>query len=164
MRKKYCLGLGALIGVLGLALVWTASAHSQRTKPAEEAGLAKGIAKRAGLKEADVNKVLQAMGPAVRDELTRGRTVTIQGLGTFRVVRIAEHKDMILGGRSGGTPVVVPGVNSVEFLAAGEVVSAANAPGAVPAEVVPPFEYVPLPGQTPGQKMGRTRVPSSRQP
>ena len=37
-------------------------------------------------------------------------------------------------------------------------------PKAKPAETVPPFQYVPLPGQTPGQKTPRTRVPPTRVP
>jgi hypothetical protein len=34
----------------------------------------------------------------------------------------------------------------------------------VPADVVPPFQYIPLPNQTPGQKMPNVRTPGIRVP
>jgi hypothetical protein len=75
------------------------------------------------------------------------------------VVRIAEHRDMVTG-----RPVVVPARNTVEFLGGGELTDAANGPGAQPAEVVPPFQYNTIPGQTPGQKVGPVRTPGTRTP
>jgi nucleoid DNA-binding protein len=163
MRRGQWLALGTLLGAMVLVLAWTSPVQSQRAQEEKkEETLALKIAKQAKLSEENANRFLQALGPAIRAELAAGKTLTLPGLGTFRVVRVPEHKDMIVGGRSGGTPIVVPGVNRVEFLADGAVTSAANSATAIPAEVVPPFQYVPLPGQTPGQKMGRTHVPTIR--
>jgi nucleoid DNA-binding protein len=165
MRKGHWLGLGILLGVIVLILAVASPAHSQKAPPPKEEGsLVQKLARSAKLSEEQAGRFLEALGPAIRAELAAGKTVNLPGLGTFRVVRIAEHKDMIVGGRQGGTPIVVPAVNNVEFLPAGELSSAANAPTAVPADVVPPFQYNPLPGQTPGQKSGRTRVPTIRVP
>jgi hypothetical protein len=70
---------------------------------------------------------------------------------------VEEHRDL-----QNGRPVVIPAVNTVEFLPAGDLLDSANGPDAQPAESVPPFQYIPLPHQTPGQKVGRTRVPPIR--
>lgn len=163
MRKGHWLALGILLGAIVLTLVTTSPAQSQRIAPREE-GLAPRIAKQAGLTEEQANKFLQAIGPAVRAELAAGKTVNIPNLGTLRVVRVPAHRDMIVGGREGGTPIVVAGNNTVEFLAAGDLAAAANSVNAVPADVVPPFQYITIPGQMPGMKQGRTRVPQTRVP
>jgi nucleoid DNA-binding protein len=149
---------------MAMVLGWASPVQSQRVQKEDEGTLVQKIARQAKLSEDNANRFLQALGPALRSELAAGKTVTLPGVGTLRVVRIPEHRDMIVGGRSGGTPVVVGSVNNVEFLPAGEMTSAANSATAIPAEVVPPFQYIPLPGQTPGQKMGRTRVPTTRSP
>jgi nucleoid DNA-binding protein len=109
------------------------------------------------LPDAEVAKVLDALGPSVRGLLGEGRTVEIANLGTFRVVRIPEHKDLV-----DGRPATIGGSNFVEFLATGRFADAANQPGVQPAESVPPFEYNPLPDQTKGLKTGPTRQPNSR--
>jgi nucleoid DNA-binding protein len=109
------------------------------------------IARAAKLSEEQVTRVLEALGPAVQDELKRGKTVNLSGLGTFRVVRIAEHKDL-----RNGQPVTVPATNTIEFLPVASVVDSANSAGAQPSETVPAFEYTPLPTQTPGQRTQRT--------
>jgi nucleoid DNA-binding protein len=107
--------------------------------------------------EDDITKVLQALGPVMREELSKGQAVTIQGLGTFRIVKLAEFRDL-----RDGKPVVIPARNTVEFLPSEGTLDAANSEDAAPAVVVPAFEYKTMPGQTPGQKMGRTRVPDVR--
>jgi nucleoid DNA-binding protein len=107
----------------------------------------------------DVDDVLKLLGPAISAKLARGERVEIPGLGTFRVVRVGEHRDMI-----DGRPGVVPAHNYVEFLPVQDIVNAANAPGAVPAETVPAFQYNVLPGQTPGQRFPGVRTPSTRVP
>lgn len=147
-------GLGTLAVVLTLAT----PAHSQRQPPAEET-LQSRVAKTAKLSEQDVAKLLTALGPAIQEELSRGKTVTLPGLGTFRVVRIAEHTDLQV---PQGKPVVVPAVNTVEFLAGGELQAAANSKTAKPAETVPEFKYVPLPDRVPSSKMPNTKVPRNR--
>lgn len=167
MSKRHGWALAALLGGLGLTLALNAPVHSQKApeiksgSPKQKAPdtLQGRVAQASKLSEDDVNKVLKALGPAVRDELKRGKTVTLPGLGTLRVVRIPQHKDMEIGT---GRPLTVAAENTIEFLPTGELVGAANSDGAVPAETVPPFQYIPLPGQTPGQKVGQTRVPSTR--
>ncbi len=155
MRRSYLLSGLALVLVFGLA----APGHSQKpaAKDKKNETLAQRLARESNLKEEDINKVLKALGPAVRDELTRGKTVSLQGLGTFRVVRVAGHRDL-----REGRPVNVPPSNYVEFLPTGEVLNSANSDTAVPAETVPAFEYEPLPNQTKGQKVGPTRAPAVR--
>src|SRR5205807_10594682 len=103
-------------------------------------------------------KFYNAVGSAIREQLQRGKSVSVPGLGTFRVVRVAEHKDMAAGGR----PIVVPACNTVEFVGTVEVSDGVNVEGITPAETVPAFQYIPNPNQTPGQKMGRTHTPSQR--
>jgi|SRR5947209_2465607 len=163
MRKGQRLALAGLVGGLGLVLVLATPVHSQKKDPrdAKDDTLAGRLAKATKFSEQDVNKFMQAFGPAVQEELRRGRAVSVPGLGTFRVVRVPEHKDMQVGS---GRPVTVAASNTVEFIPAGELGNAANSTGAVPAETVPPFEYVPLPGQTPGQRTPRTRTPGQRTP
>jgi nucleoid DNA-binding protein len=163
MRRGQWLALGTLLAAIVVVLSWAGPGRSQKAAaPPPDEPLATKLAKSAKLSEENAMRFLQALGPAIRAELAAGKTVNLPGLGTFRVVRVPDHKDMIIGGRSGGTPIIVPGKNEVEFLADGSLSSAANSATAIPSEVVPPFQYVPLPGQTPGQKTGRTHVPTIR--
>jgi nucleoid DNA-binding protein len=171
MRKLQWGVLVALVGTLGLVLGLAAPARSQRPQPGkpgqparpnqpkekEKETLKGRLARVTRLPEQDVTKLLAELGPAVRDQLAAGNQVELPGLGTFRVVRVPEHRDLV-----GGRPAVIPASNNVEFLPAGSIVNAANGPGAVPAVTVPPFEYNPLPQQTPGQKVGNTRTPNTR--
>ncbi len=158
MRKRQWLALGMLLGALVVILSVTAPVHSQR--PRKELTLTQKLARAAKLTDGDATRLFNALGPVIREELAGGKQVTIQGLGTFRVVRIPEHRDLVTGPYS--QPITVPAQNSVEFLPSGEVVTSANSATAEPADTVPPFQYIPLPGQTPGQKTGRTRVPITR--
>jgi DNA-binding protein HU-beta len=172
MHKGKWLALGTLLGAVVVVTFWASPAHSQkppaapppqpgfvpRPQPKEET-LIQRVAREAKTGEEESKRVFDALGPAIRAELARGKEVTIPGLGTFRVVRVAEHRDL-----RGGRPVMVPASNTVEFLAAGEIAEAANTEGAVPADVVPPFQYIVLPNQTPGQKMPNVRTPGIRVP
>ena len=81
----------------------------------------------------------------------------LKGLGTLRVVRVPEHRDLV-----DGRPATIPASNYVDFLPAGGLVEAANAPGAVPQDTVPPFQYVPLPDQTKGLRTPEERMPNVR--
>ena len=157
MRKPQWWALGGLLGAAALLAGLTAPARSE--KPPAEETLPQRLAKAAKMSEENATRFYQALGPVIRDELSHGRTVSVPGLGTFRVVRVEEHRDL-----RGGRPVVIPAVNTVEFLSEGSLLDAANGPGAQPAESVPPFQYVPLPGQTPGQKVGPVRAPGTRTP
>jgi nucleoid DNA-binding protein len=154
MRKAHW-GLAALAGAIVLTLAWTGPARSQR--PLALDPLPRDIARRTTVDETDVAKVLNALGPAVARQIAAGREVTVPGLGTFRVVRIPENKDLV-----GGRPATVPPRNYVEFLPNEGLVEASNSPDAKPAVTVPPFQYVPLLGQTPSQKVPSGRTPSSR--
>jgi nucleoid DNA-binding protein len=155
MHKRYGLALGVVLGAIIVMAGLTAPAQSQRP-PAEET-LSQQLARSTKLKEEDVIRLLSALGPAIQEELKRGKEVSLAGLGMFRIVRIAEHRDL-----RDGRPVIVPATNTIEFLPDNGVVESANSAAAQPQETVPAFQYNPLPGQTPGQKMGRTRVPPFR--
>ena len=165
MRKRQGLILVGILGVMCLTIgpavtaeptVKTAPTPKQRQR---EVSLAGRVAKKADVAEEDVKKVLEALGPVMRDELSTGQSVTVEGLGTFRIVRLAEYRDL-----RDGKPVVIPARNTVEFLPSSGTLESANSENVTPAVSVPAFEYRTLPGQTPGQKMGRTRVPDVRVP
>jgi nucleoid DNA-binding protein len=157
MRKARWLALAVLLGTMS----WVGGQSTTKTaKPKEikEETIPQRIAKDTKLTEQQAEKFYNAVGVAIRDQLQRGKSVSVPGLGTFRVVRVAEHKDMVAGGR----PIVVPAFNTVEFVGTVEVSDGVNAEGITPAETVPAFQYIPNPYQTPGQKMGRTHTPSQR--
>lgn len=160
MRTRHGWALGGLCAALALMVGLTATAQPSKRRALREETLPQRVARSTKLSEENVNRVMQALGPAIREELTHGRSVSLPGLGTFRVVRVEGHRDLGRGGR----PVDVPAVNTVEFLADGSLDSAANSAGARPAETVPGFHYVPLPDQTPGQRTGPVRTPGIRTP
>src|SRR5207249_526827 len=135
-----------------------ASSDAQGRRIVKEESLTERLARMTKINEKDSEKFLRALGPAIIEDLANGKTVTIAGLGSFRVVQVPAHKDLAPGGR----PVMIPASNSVQFLPAKGIDDAANAPGAKPVEVVPPFEYNPLPNQTPGQKSPRNSTPATR--
>lgn len=170
MGKAHWGVLTAPVGVL--VLVAAPQAFSQKSQvivpgagaPARPASrtpdtLKGQIAAESKLPEESVDKVLNSLGPAVAAQLAKGRQVELPGLGTFRVVRVPEHRDLI-----DGRPATVAAVNTVEFVASGRLAASANSAGAQPAEVVPPFEYNPLPNQTKGLRTPNTRVPNVRTP
>jgi nucleoid DNA-binding protein len=156
MYRYFNLLAGGILCSSVLFIAVLGQAQTQE-RPKEET-LTQRLARRTALSEQNVDRFLAALGPAIREELEKGKQVNLPGLGTFRVVRVQEHRDMVEGGR----PVIVPATNTIEFLATGEALSSANSAEAVPAVSVPPFQYIVLPGQTPGQKAPRTHVPSSR--
>jgi nucleoid DNA-binding protein len=154
MRRRLFLVSGAVLGASLLLLGPDVPAQSQR---AVEETLNQRIARTSKLPEENVERLFKALGPAIREELKRGKEVSLPGLGTFRVVRIAEHRDL-----RDGRPVVIPATNTVEFLPEGTLDVAANSETAKPAETVPSFRYIVVPGQTPGQKTSGTRAPPTR--
>ena len=156
MRKPHWLALGALVVALGLS--FTVTSLAQPPRPPERLPLTAAVAKKSKLPEDDVKAMLEALGPIVREKLANGETVELPGLGTIRVVRVPEHKDLVQG-----RPATISAVNNVEFVPVPEVVQAANAPGAVPAVTVPAFEYDPLPGQTRSQRAPYVRMPNIRE-
>jgi hypothetical protein len=93
----------------------------------------------------------------MRDRLRAGETVVLPGLGQFRIVRIAGHKDLIKG-----IPGEVPANNVVEFVPTGELATAANGAGTVPATTVLPSEFTVNPHTVPSSKVDYLRTPRSR--
>jgi nucleoid DNA-binding protein len=155
MRNKKWLGLGVLLGTT--ALVFGLAAPAQSQKPPAKMTLEGKVMEYSKLKDKDTKKFLEAIGPAVRDLLADGQQVSITGLGTFRIVNIPAHRDMIAG-----RPTTVPAANHVEFLPSSDLAGVANSPSATAAETVTPFQYVPLPARDPGIKVPNTRMPNVR--
>jgi nucleoid DNA-binding protein len=147
------LGLGGLLA-LGMALAADAQVVEQ---PKKAPTLKEGIAKESKEKAATVEKILKALGPAGREQLAAGREIELPGLGVLRVVRIAEHKDLVKG-----IPAVIPATNYVEFVPAADLVAAANAKGAVPAKTVEAYEFRVFPTRDEGLKAEPRKVPRSR--
>jgi nucleoid DNA-binding protein len=144
--------------LLAAALTVTITSQAQPPRNPGVGGTLTGqIAAATKLEEADVAKVLKELGPAISARIANGEQVQMPGLGIFRVVRIPEHKDLV-----DGRPATIAAVNYVEFIPEQGIVNASNAPGAVPATVVPPFEYHPLKNQTPSQRVPDGKVPSTR--
>jgi len=115
------------------------------------------VARYADIKEKDADKCLQVVGRALMEDLRQGRTDALPGLGAFRIVRVDKSKDLV-----NGRPATIPPYNVVEFSPEEGIADNANLEGVEPAVTVPAFEYRILPGQTPGQKMGSSRMPNSR--
>jgi nucleoid DNA-binding protein len=162
MRKLHAWAATAVLGAVVAVLAFAAPAFSDKPAAKDNAKdkpttLNGRIAADSKVSEGDVAKVLAALGPAVRDRLAAGEKVELPGLGAFRVVHIPEHRDLV-----DGRPALVPGSNYVDFTPFGGLIDAANAPGAVPQETVPPFEFNPLPGQTPSQHVPFERMPNIR--
>ena len=153
MRKARWGALAALVGTLGIGLVWTTPVHSQRVPvlgplPVE-------FARQSRLRPEDAVRVLNTIGPVVSQQLSAGRDASIPGLGVFRVVNIPAHVNLV-----DGRPTTIPARNIVEFLPDSALDRAANSPQARPATTVPPFQYIPLPGQTPSTRVPLQRIPS----
>src|SRR5262245_33940493 len=130
MRRTRWVGLASLLGLMGL--VFTAQAQLTTKEKAAREGEArearvygpgvprsesfrKRLAKATKLKEADVQKVLQEIGPAIREQLVTGQQVDLPGLGTIRIVRIAERKDLV-----DGRPRTIPASNVIDFVPSAE--------------------------------------------
>ncbi|HEX5269152.1 MAG TPA: HU family DNA-binding protein, partial [Gemmataceae bacterium] len=154
MRKRPWLALAASAGLLA-AFVPIEAPGQPAPKPRPAETMNQRVARESRLTEEQIVRVLNVLGPAMRDELKKGNSVSLPGLGTFRVVRVAEHKDMEAGT---GRVLRVPARNTVEFLATDGLNEVANSPSAVPAETVPAFEYTPLPNQIKGQKVPPTKT------
>jgi nucleoid DNA-binding protein len=157
MRKRPLLAL-AVMAALG-AFVPMEAPGQQAAKPRPDETMGQRLARESKLTEEQVGRLLNVLGPAVRDELKKGNTVNLPGLGSFRVVRVAEHKDMEAGT---GRVLRIPAKNTVEFLATEGLGEAANSATAVPAETVPAFEQNTLPNQTKGQKVPPTKTEGTR--
>jgi nucleoid DNA-binding protein len=157
MRKAQWWGLAGLLAALVLIAGAAAPAQTGSGKKKKPQTLQSRIAKATKLKEKNVAKMLRALGPAITAQLQAGKSVDLAGVGTFRVVQVAEHRNLV-----NGRVVRVPAANYIEFVPSGTLNGAAAATPA-PARTVPAFEYNPRPYETPGfrtegLKVGRTRT------
>lgn len=155
MRRRQILGLGILLGGLFALIGHNADVQAQR--PAKFDPIVERIAELTKLKAEDVDKVWRAQHQAIEEQIKKGSVVQLPQLGRLQVVRVPEHKDL-----QGGKPVTIAAENYIEFEPEAGLNTAANAPGAIPARTAGNYEFNPLPNQTPGQKMGRVRVPPFR--
>lgn len=155
MSKHTYWGLGVILAITGPMILTPGSAYSEKSK--SDGSLSQRIANASKVDEKDVLKVLRALGPAVKEDLLRGRSVDLPGLGSLRVVQVQSHRDLV-----NGVPLRLPSSNNVEFLPNSDLVEAANAADVKPAVSVAPFEYVPIPGQTPSQRTDYIRTPRRR--
>jgi nucleoid DNA-binding protein len=154
MRHKKWWALGSLLVVPALFVGVAGTGYSQRDRgrPKQE-GIEEKVAKKVRLKPAVIKQVLEALGPAVLAQVSTGEQVVIPGLGTFRVVRIPEHRDL-----RNGRPTTIAATNYIEFIPTAGVVTSVNRLGVVPSATVPQFEYIPRPNEVPA-----TRVPTMRE-
>ena len=161
MRQLHWPARAALFACLGLFLCLAAPAQTIKVGPKppdkNKGSLESRIADVSKVKEEDVVKVLKAIGPVVTDKIKNGESVDIPGLGSFRVVRLEAHKDLV-----NGRPAKIAAHKYVEFLPVGGMNEAANSENAVPSESVPGFEYVPLPNSAIGLRTENTRMPNIR--
>src|SRR5260370_27810490 len=107
MRKRQGLILAGILGAACLTIgpavpaeptVKTVPTPKERQREVTFAGR---VAKASSFSEDDINKVLKALGPVMREELSKGQSVTIEGLGTFRIVKLPEYRDL-----KDGRPVI----------------------------------------------------------
>src|SRR5436190_20081977 len=110
MRRGHWWSLAGLLAVLALML--TVAAEAQVVRPAAKVTLQSRLVKETKLKKADVAKLVKALGLALREELKANGEVQITGLGTIRVVRVTEYKDLV-----NGLPRTIPARNYIEFVA-----------------------------------------------
>src|SRR5260370_29308858 len=128
MRTREVMVLGVLLGAFMLALSLSAPAQFKRSDkapapvptpvPAQASAqdtLVQRIVQATKLSPENTDRFLRALGPAIRDDLKQGKQVSLPGLGTFRVVQIAEHRELKGGSLDSGEPVVIPATNVVEF-------------------------------------------------
>jgi nucleoid DNA-binding protein len=151
--RKALIGLALLLGLL--ALTADAQVLPRQRKIAPD--LKAAIVRDTKLKEPTVEKVLKALPDGVIEQITAGRAVTIEGLGTFQVVRIDAYEDLVQG-----KPTLIPARNYIEFVPSDQLNQAANAPGAVPARTVKGYEFRVLPNANPGIKTEGRRTPGTR--
>ncbi len=150
MRKAQW-GLAALIVTLAM------TAEAQMPAPKKLPDLKTSVANSSKLKVATVEKMFTALGPAIREQLSAGKTVELPGVGTFRVVRVNAYRDLV-----GGMPATIPARNYVEFVPASEMTTAANSTGAVPAKIVEGYQFRVNPNAASGLKTEGNKVPRGR--
>jgi nucleoid DNA-binding protein len=155
----------SLFGLAALVVVLTVTAEAQNVNQKKDKAKEKvapdlkaGLVRETNLKEATVEKVLKAMAPAMKEQLKAGRSVTIEGVGTFQVVRIDAYQDI----NRNGEPITIPARNYVEFVPTDGLNEAANSADAVPARTVKGYKFEVNPNANPGLKNDGMRVPRTR--
>jgi nucleoid DNA-binding protein len=143
-----------LVASLGAAL--TISAYAQLGRPRPKTPQQK-LATAANLTEEQATRAYEAFGSVVVSELSEGKVVNVPNLGTFRLVRIPDYKDI-----RDTRPVTTPAHNVIEFSASTSAADASNSVDSKPAENVQPMHFDVLPGQVPGQRAPGTRTPTQR--
>src|SRR5262245_4358401 len=122
MRRVHWWSLAGLLSVLGLMV--TMAADAQVVRPAAKETVESRLVKETKVNKKDVAKLLKALGPAIREHLKANGEVEIPGLGTLRVVRVTEYKDLV-----NGLPRTIPARNYLEFVADSTTESAVNQVG-----------------------------------
>jgi nucleoid DNA-binding protein len=113
------------------------------------------VAKASKQKEADVEAVFKALGPAIAEQIRAGREVNLPGVGVIRIVRVLGHKDLV-----GGRPAFIPSKNYIEFVPTSDVTTAASSPGAKPSRDAAAWEFTVDPNTGPGQRAAMIRAPN----
>src|SRR5438876_12088238 len=117
MQRRSFLVLGVLFAVVvGMEVVRAAAPTPEANLP-----LTARVAKKHDMKPEDVDRLLKTLAAEANKDLQAGESVVLPGLGTLRVVRIAEYKDL-----KDGKPVTIPAHNTIEFLPEGGLTDAAN--------------------------------------
>jgi len=160
MRAKRGWHYKAVVSGAAVFLGLAGAVHSQI--PAPKGQPANCLLPSAGTKsqvaEADVLRVLDALGPVMLEEIRQGNQEKLQKVGIFKIVRIAEHKDIERG--TGRPMTCLP--RTTWFLIGRRNGNRRRCGGRAPGGIRAQFEYNTLPGQTPAQKTGRTKVPPVR--
>jgi nucleoid DNA-binding protein len=157
MKRRLALAGLLLVTVLLLGVANIVHSQARRGEEKDGAHFEKQVSQKTRLKQETVALVLKSLGPAVVAEIRGGRQAVIPGLGVFRVVRVAEHRDL-----RDGRPVTIAATNYVEFVPEVAVAAVANTQGTVPAAEVPAFEYHPRPNETPSMRTNKVRAPRIR--
>jgi nucleoid DNA-binding protein len=155
LNRRY-LPLLVIAGMSAYVMLQPASAQQAKPIPKNETFVQR-LARYSDVKEKDAERCIQNIGKALMEDLRQGRTDTIPGLGSFRIVRVAESKDLV-----NGRPATIPAYNVVEFSPEEGIAETANGENIEASVYVPSFKYILLPGQTPGQRIPSSRMPSSR--
>jgi nucleoid DNA-binding protein len=155
MQRRSLRILGCLVA--GLLLGSTIAAPPT---PESRLPLAVRIARECNVQPDAAEAMLKSLGMEAARDLRAGETVTLPGLGTLRIVRIGEYKDL----DSYGRPVTIAAHNTVEFIPEGGLTEQANKSDIKPAVTVPAFEFNPLHDAEPGQRTRGSRAPGIRTP
>ena len=146
-----------LLAALTVGMLLTVDAQTITGKKTTPPNLKAGLVAATKEKPDTIEKIFKALGPAVSEQLRAGREVELPGVGMLRVVRVAEHQDLV-----GGRPATIPAKNFVEFVPTGSLNTDANSPGARPSRTIEGYEFRVNPNSDPGIRTGSSRLPGTR--